>query len=65
MSAYSTPDTSDKRDDENWIQYWDRKRHERHGDGCQCLLCNNETLLRSLGQSILPPDLRLPEEWFE
>lgn len=65
MSAYSSPDTSDKRDDENWIQYWDRKRHERHGDDCKCLICGNEGLLKAMGQAMLPPELRLPEEWFE
>jgi hypothetical protein len=65
VSAYSLPDTSDKKPDENWLQYWDRKRHERHGDNCGCLLCDNEPLLKSMGQSLLPKDLKLPEEWFE
>jgi len=31
VTRYSFPDTSDKRDDETWITYWDRKRHEPHG----------------------------------
>ena len=33
------PDTSDKRDDECWIEYWNRKRRERHGDNCGCVVC--------------------------
>ena len=39
---YRGPDTSDKRDDECWVEYWDRKRHERHGPDCNCVLCANE-----------------------
>jgi hypothetical protein len=31
VTRYSFPDTSDKRDDETWMAYWDRKRHEAHG----------------------------------
>lgn len=42
---YHFPDTSDKRDDECWVDYWDRKRHERHGPDCQCVLCANESLI--------------------
>lgn len=46
MSEYrSFPDTSDKSDDECWVDYWDRKRHERHGEDCQCVLCANEDRL--------------------
>jgi hypothetical protein len=30
-TRYSSPDTSDKKDDETWVAYWDRKRHEAHG----------------------------------
>ena len=33
-SRYRGPDLSDKRDDECWVEYWDRKRRERHGDNC-------------------------------
>lgn len=36
---YPFPDTSDKDPDENWVEYWDRKRRERHGPGCLCMLC--------------------------
>lgn len=36
------PDTSDKRGDECWIEYWDRKRRERHGEDCFCSLCEIE-----------------------
>jgi len=32
-ARYSFPDTSDKKDDETWIAYWDRKRHEAQGGG--------------------------------
>lgn len=32
-------DTSDKEDDESWCDYWDRKREERHGPDCSCILC--------------------------
>ena len=45
VSRYSFPDTSDKRDDENWIEYWDRKADERHGPDCDCL----HHRLRNLG----------------
>ncbi len=45
QSRYSSPDTSDKLPDECWVDYWDRKRRERHGPGCRCLLCSNEELL--------------------
>lgn len=38
----SFPDTSDKRYDECWVDYWDRKRRERHGPGCYCPLCEHE-----------------------
>lgn len=55
---YTRPDTSDRLDDESWTEYWDRKRHEMHGDNCGCLLCVNEPLLKLLGKSILPPDMR-------
>ena len=41
---YTYPDTSDKRDDECWVDYWDRKRHERHGPACICQLCLRERL---------------------
>lgn len=40
------PDTSDKSPDENWFEYWDRKRHERHGENCSCVLCRNEDALK-------------------
>jgi hypothetical protein len=45
QTRFSGPDTSDKRDDECWVEYWDRKRHERHGKNCHCVLCENEELL--------------------
>lgn len=45
---HNFPDTSDKQDDEDWVEYWDRKRHERHGDNCPCILCRNEDLLPPL-----------------
>ena len=41
---YHGPDTSDKRDDECWVEYWDRKRRERHGDNCGCSICESERL---------------------
>lgn len=44
-SKYHSPDTSDKREDECWVEYWDRKRHERHGPDCQCALCDTESLI--------------------
>ena len=62
MSAYSTPDTSDKREDESWVAYWDRKRRERHGDNCTCVLCANEALLKEMGRTLLPPEMR---KWLE
>jgi hypothetical protein len=31
VTRYSFPDTSDKQDDETWVVYWHRKRHEAHG----------------------------------
>jgi hypothetical protein len=55
---YSRPDTSDKREDESWVAYWDRKRHERHGPDCACVLCDNEELLKEMGRTILPPEMR-------
>ena len=45
MSRYRFPDTSDKRDDECWTDYWNRKRRERHGPDCRCVLCANEHVL--------------------
>lgn len=55
---YRGPDTSDKREDESWVAYWDRKRRERHGDDCHCVLCDNEELLKTMGKSLLPPEMR-------
>ena len=57
-NSYPKPDTSDKRPDESWLDYSDRKRHERHGPNCACLLCDNEELLKALGKSLLPPEMR-------
>jgi hypothetical protein len=62
VSRYSGPDTSDKRPEESWVAYWDRKRHERHGPDCACLLCGNEELLKTLGKSLLPKDM---QGWIE
>lgn len=45
VHRYTGPDTSDKREDECWVEYWDRKRRERHGDNCGCVLCANEDVL--------------------
>jgi hypothetical protein len=42
---YHAPDTSDKLDDECWPEYWDRKRRERHGENCNCVLCANEDII--------------------
>ena len=36
---YTFPDTSDKLEEESWLQYWDRKRIERHGTECNCNVC--------------------------
>lgn len=58
MTSYRKPDTSDKREDESWTAYWDRKRHERHGPDCACLLCDNEELLKVMGKSLLPKDMQ-------
>lgn len=55
---YAKPDVSDKTDEETWSEYWDRKRHERHGENCGCVLCTNEDLLKELGKSLLPPEMR-------
>lgn len=55
---YSRPDTSDRTNDESWTEYWDRKRHERHGPDCGCLLCLNEDELKELGKRLFPPDMR-------
>ena len=41
---YRGPDTSDKRDDECWVEYWDRKRHERHGDNCAAFSASQSVL---------------------
>ena len=27
----------DRRDGENWFEYWQRKHDEKHGPTCQCL----------------------------
>lgn len=54
VSRYKGPDTSDKRDDECWVEYWDRKRRERHGEDCKCPLCE---LVR------IRPDLALSHGW--
>jgi len=51
-AVYSRPDTSDKESDETWTQYWDRKRRERHGKDCDCLLCGNEERISKMP---LPP----------
>ena len=45
MTRYHPPDTSDKRDDESYLQYWDRKADEAHGEDCNC----PHHRLRSLG----------------
>jgi hypothetical protein len=41
---YSFPNTRDKRDDETWVAYWDRKRHEARGDSPSCVVCRIEEL---------------------
>ena len=51
MTSYRRPDTSDKREDESWVEYWDRKADERHGHGCECLYHR----LRRLGIGDHPP----------
>lgn len=51
-SRYSSPDTSDRRDDESWLAYWDRKRIERHGTECQCVVCR----LAAMGIGDNPPE---------
>ena len=61
-TRYHGPDTSDKDPDETWTEYWDRKRRELHGDACQCMLCRNEDLLKEMGKTLLPPELR---SWVE
>jgi hypothetical protein len=33
LTRYSFPNTSDKKADETWVAYWDRKRQEAHGSG--------------------------------
>lgn len=58
MSAYSRPDTSDKLDSESWTEYWDRKRVERHGPDCLCLLCRNQDRLKELGAKLLPAEMQ-------
>lgn len=45
VARYRGPDTSDKREDESWLEYWDRKADERHGADCQC----SHHRLRALG----------------
>ena len=45
VTGYSFPSTSDKKDDETWVAYWDRKRHEAHEDSRSCLLCSDEERL--------------------
>jgi hypothetical protein len=39
VSRYHPPDTSDKRDDESYLEYWDRRRAEMHGPDCDCVVC--------------------------
>jgi hypothetical protein len=58
-ACYHAPDTSDKTPEESWLAYWDRKRRERHSADCSCVLCANESLLDTLGRTLLP------EEWRE
>ena len=48
MVGYKKPDTSDKLPDENWIEYWDRKRHELHGENCGCAICFNEDEIKAM-----------------
>lgn len=43
---YRGPDTSDKRQDETWQQYWDRKMDERHGEDCECMLHQMRRVLK-------------------
>lgn len=68
LSRYSSPDTSDKRDDECWVEYWDRKRHERHGPACVCRLCVSERLGEPVSHAWClhtyenDPDIILPYE---
>ena len=59
---YSAPDTSDRDPDESWSEYWDRKRIERHGTKCECLLCLHGDKLRELGKTLLPEEMR---EWLD
>jgi hypothetical protein len=46
ITRYSFPSTGDKRDDETWVSYWDRKLHEVHGDSCSRPLCRTEEGLK-------------------
>jgi hypothetical protein len=41
---YSFRTTNDKRDDETWVAYWDRKRHEARGASRSCVVCRIEEL---------------------
>jgi hypothetical protein len=59
---YARPDTSDKTDEETWSEYWDRKRIERHGTNCQCVICLNADYLRELGKTLLPDEMK---EWLD
>jgi hypothetical protein len=34
--------SEDKDPDESWSAYWNRKRKERHGENCRCILCANQ-----------------------
>lgn len=55
MSRYTQPDTSDKEPGESWVEYWDRKREERHGPECQCVLCGpGGRVLARLAPLVLP-----------
>lgn len=52
MARYRQPDTSDKRDEETWVAYWDRKRRHLHRGTCRglsaCVLCRLEDVLEPL-----------------
>jgi hypothetical protein len=60
VASFHGIDVSDKTDDETWIEYWDRRRHDIHGPDCECILC-----LIDKGEVPAPPPMPLPEGFDE
>lgn len=61
VARWRRPSADDKTDDETWVEYQDRKRHEIHETGHQCVVCRLEDVIHPLDGERLVEGL--PDRW--